>query len=336
MTRDDFDALLTRQPSLAYQMVRVLSQRLNQANNHAIDELRQKNQRLEKAYNELKDAHAQIVTKEKLEHELHVARDVQASLLPRTLPQVAGWEFAAYWDPAREVAGDFYDFISNSPSQVGVLIADVADKGMPSALFRALSRSIMRASLAQAGSLSESILAEMTQASFENLEKAFQAGSLVDRFQQANRLICADSSDSMFVTLFYTRLDVNSGVATFVNAGHNPTLHYRAETDLLEWLTPTGMPMGIDADAVFAEKSLHLSPGDFLFLYTDGVPDALNANGDEFGINRLHQLVYHNRHKSIAEIVTQVKQALLGFVGETAPADDITIVAVKRIAPTPQ
>ena len=311
MTRADFDSLLARQPSLAYRMVRVLSQRLNQANNVAINDLREKNQRLEKAYNDLKDAHAQIVIKEKLEHEMLVAREVQASLLPRGVPQIAGWELAAFWDPAREVAGDFYDFISNSRDHLGVLIADVADKGMPAALFMALSRSILRASLSQPSSLTES-------------------------FGQANRLICADSNDSMFVTLFYTQIEVASGATTYLNAGHNPTLHYQATNDHLGWLTPTGMPMGIDSEAAYGQQTLTLVPGDFLFLYTDGVPDALNAAGAEFGAHHLWQLVYDNRQKPVDEIVAQVKLALTDFVGESVPADDITIVAVKRTATHPQ
>jgi serine phosphatase RsbU (regulator of sigma subunit) len=305
ITRDDFDSLLARQPSLAYRMVRVLSQRLNQANNVAITDLREKNRRLEQAYNELKEAQAQIIIKEKLEHELQVARQVQASLLPRQVPQVPDWEFAAHWEPAREVAGDFYDFISSSRDHIGVLIADVADKGMPSALFMALSRSILRASLTQ-------------------------ATSLVDSFAQANRLICADSSDSMFVTLFYARLEIAIGKVTYLNAGHNPTLHYQAETDQLEWLAATGMPMGIDSEAAFGQRSLTLAPGDFLLLYTDGVPDALNALGEEFGTDRLWQLVYDHRQASITEIVTRVKNALGEFVGETLPVDDITIAACKR------
>jgi sigma-B regulation protein RsbU (phosphoserine phosphatase) len=311
MTRDDFDALLNRWPKLAYDMVRVLSSRLSQANNAAIRDLSQRNQRLEQAYADLKQAQTQLIIKEKLEHELLVARQVQASLLPQQVPQATSWTFAAHWEPAREVAGDFYDFIPDEDGQIGVVIADVADKGMPSALFMALSRSILRASMTQARDLPENL-------------------------QQANRLICADSSDSMFVTVSYARLNMSTGMVDFLNAGHNPTLHYQAQTDQLDWLSHTGMPLGIDAEAVFGQRSLCLTPGDFLLMYTDGVTDALDLQGQEFGTKRLWQLVYDQRHTSALDIVDALKQALAEFVGETQPVDDITIVAVKRDADLPQ
>jgi len=305
MTRDDFDALLNRRPSLAYDMVRVLSGRLSQANNAAIRDLSQRNQRLEKAYAELKAAQTQLIIKEKLEHELLVARQVQASLLPQHVPQSIGWTFAAHWEPAREVAGDFYDFIMGADGRLGIVIADVADKGMPSALFMALSRSILRASLTQ-------------------------AQPLIESFVQANRLICADSSDSMFVTLCYVSLNTSTGEVTYLNAGHNPALIYRAEIDQLDWLSHTGMPMGIDADAVFTQRTFVLAPGDFLVLYTDGVPDALDPTGREFDAKRLWQLVYDLRRTTAMDIMEALKRALADFVGDSQPVDDITIVAVKR------
>jgi serine phosphatase RsbU (regulator of sigma subunit) len=307
MTRADFDSLLNRRPSLAYDMVRVLSSRLSQANNAAIRDLSQRNQRLEQAYTELKAAQAQLIVKEKLEHELQVAREVQASLLPQQVPQAANWTFAAHWEPAREVAGDFYDFIPRQDGPLGVVIADVADKGMPSALFMALSRSILRASMNQSRSLTESL-------------------------QQANRLICADSSDSMFVTISYAGLDMATGAVEFLNAGHNPTLYYQAQIDQLSWLSHTGMPLGIDSDATFGQRDLKLAPGDFLFMYTDGVPDALDLEGQEFGTKRLWQLVYDKRQGTAVEIVETLKRALADFVGDSQPVDDITIVAVKRDA----
>lgn len=305
MTRDDFDALLNRRPSLAYDMVRVLSSRLSQANNAAIRDLSQRNQRLEQAYADLKEAQAQLIIKEKLEHELLVARQVQASLLPQRVPQASSWTFAAHWEPAREVAGDFYDFIPGPEGQVGVVIADVADKGMPSALFMALSRSILRASLTGSRGLTENM-------------------------QQANRLICADSSDSMFVTVSYAGLNLADGTVEFLNAGHNPTLYYQAETNQLDWLSHTGMPLGIDADARYGQRQLCLNPGDFLLMYTDGVTDALDLQGQEFGTKRLWQMVYDQRQASAVTIVETLKQALADFVGDTQPVDDITIVSVKR------
>ncbi len=310
MTRQDFDALLNRRPNLAYDMVRVLSQRLSQANDATIRDLRERNQRLEKAYADLKAAQTQIIIKEKLEHELAVARQVQASLLPHQTPEAAGWNFASYWEPAREVAGDFYDFIPGPADHWGVVIADVADKGMPSALFMALSRSVLRASLTQTQPLVESVM-------------------------QANRLICADSNDSMFVTLGYAGVNTTTGEVEYVNAGHNPVLWYRAEQDKLDWLSYTGIPLGLDPDARYQQRKFTLAPGDFLLLYTDGVTDALDPQGQEFGAERLQQIVHDQRHANADTIRDKLHEALTQFVGGSMPVDDITIVAVKRDDITP-
>jgi len=314
LTRADFETLLARQPALAYQMLEVLSARLNNAHNIAIRDLREKNRRLMEAYQALQAAQAQIIEKEKLEHELHVARGVQASLLPRATPQLPGWDFAACWRPAREVSGDFYDFIPLSPPSApdparhwGLVIADVSDKGMPAALFMALSRSIVRATVTT-------------------------APAPVYGIAQANRLIHADSVDSMFVTLCYTLLDAMTYTLTVVNAGHSPPLTYRTETDELDRLTRTGPALGVDPEAVFEQRTLRLAPGDFVVLYTDGVTDAVNANAEEFGMRRLQQVVFDHRRDSAEAIVAAVNQALAGFIGPAAPFDDVTLVVAKRLS----
>ncbi len=245
------------------------------------------------------------VEKGRLERELQVARDVQTSLLPRETPHIAGWEFATWWQPAREVAGDFYDFIPADQDQLGVVIADVADKGMPAALFMALTRSIVRASVAT-------------------------AFSPADGITHANRLICADAANGMFVTLCYLRLDA-AGQIVYVNAGHNPPLWYRADQDQLIELTRTGMALGVLDINWYEQRTEQLNPGDFVVLYTDGVTEFVNAQGQEFGIKRLRQVILENRRSSAAEMVTAVEQALGGFSDLSMPFDDITVVMIKRI-----
>jgi sigma-B regulation protein RsbU (phosphoserine phosphatase) len=259
------------------------------------------------------------IEKGRMERELQVAREVQASLLPRETPQVPGWEFAAHWQPAREVAGDYYDFIpvgfnlakGSEPSQgLGIVIADVSDKGMPAALFMALTRSIVRASVGH-------------------------ALSPVDGIAHANRLICADSTGGMFVTLFYALLNPRAGEFTYVNAGHNPPLlckqSGRAEQDQLTELTRTGMALGVVADSSFEQRTVRLHSGDFVLLYTDGVTDATDAQKQEFGEERLQRIILEKRHAPVAEMVAALEQALCEFVGASSPFDDITIVAVKRL-----
>ncbi len=253
------------------------------------------------------------VEKGRLERELQVAREVQVSLLPRETPQAAGWEFAARWLPAREVAGDFYDFIpltlakASKPSQgLGIVIADVSDKGMPAALFMALSRSIVRASVTGANPPADSIA-------------------------QANRLICADAANGMFVTLFYGQLDPATGELVYVNAGHNPPLLYRASREELSKLTNTGMALGFFDMAPLEQRTARLEAGDFCLLYTDGVTEAMDAQGREFGEERLRRVLLANRGASAGGMAEALEQALTTFTGATAPSDDITFVIARRV-----
>jgi sigma-B regulation protein RsbU (phosphoserine phosphatase) len=245
------------------------------------------------------------VEKGRLERELQMAREVQASLLPHATPALPGWEFAARWEPAREVAGDYYDFIPGE-KELGLVIADVSDKGMPAALFMALTRSIVRASAAQAHSAAESIT-------------------------RANRLICADATNSMFVTLFFARLDPATGDLTYVNAGHNPPWLYNCGMDELMRLTRTGTALGVDEALSFSHRTVQLRPGDIVLLYTDGVTDAINARVEEFGEARLESLVREHRHASAADLMAALEDAVHSFIGATQPMDDITLVAVKRL-----
>jgi len=245
------------------------------------------------------------VEKGRMERELQMARDVQASLLPRETPQVPGWEFAAHWQPAREVAGDYYDFIPLDRGQLGLVIADVSDKGMPAALFMALTRSIIRAC-------------------------AGRTPSPADGIAHANRLLCADSSQGMFVTMFYGLLDPAAGTLTYVNAGHDQPLLYRSEPDELSELGPTGMVLGVLEDARFEQEQVGLQSGDFLLLYTDGVTDATDAQGQEFGKQRLQRVVRDSRRASVTDVVAALEQALEEFVGTSLAFDDITVVGLKR------
>ncbi|UCC86756.1 MAG: SpoIIE family protein phosphatase [Anaerolineales bacterium] len=241
----------------------------------------------------------------KLEHELQMAYGVQASLLPRETPQAPGWEFAARWQPAREVSGDFYDFVP-SHQQLDIVIADVSGKGMPAALFMALSRSTLRASVAATPSPAEGI-------------------------QQTNRLLCADSGNSMFVTLFYAQLNPATGQMTYVNAGHNPPLLYRAQEDELIELTRTGMPLGLFEMIDFEQRVVELDPGDFILLYTDGVNEAMDADGDVFGEERLRQVLLEKHQLKVEDMAEALEVALTNFTGGVARSDDITFVIARRL-----
>jgi serine phosphatase RsbU (regulator of sigma subunit) len=250
------------------------------------------------------------VEKGRLERELQMARQVQSSMLPSETPQVEGWEFAALWQPARQVAGDYYDFIPVGDGQLGLVIADVSDKGMPAALFMATTRSIIRASLDRAASVAEGIA-------------------------HANRLLCAESANSMFVTLFCARLDPVTGEITYVNAGHNPPIYYqnRSQADMgqIMSLGRTGMVLGLFEDTPYKEQKLRLKPGDFILFYTDGVTDALNSQEEAYGMDRLQKILIENRLAPAGKMVATLEDSIRSFTDLTAPFDDITVVMVKRL-----
>jgi sigma-B regulation protein RsbU (phosphoserine phosphatase) len=244
------------------------------------------------------------VDKGRLERELQMAREVQASLLPAETPQLPGWEFVARWRPAREVAGDYYDFIRGERGKLGLVMADVTDKGMPAALFMALSRSIVRASVAGVSSPAEGIA-------------------------RANRLICADSSQGMFVTLFYALLNPAARELTYVNAGHNPPLLCRVGHSRPTQLTRNGIPLGIEPDVTYEQRTLHLIPGDLILLYTDGVTDAMNAQGQDFGMERLERVLQDHFSASALDVLVALEGALDEFTGSAAPFDDMAMMVVR-------
>lgn len=247
------------------------------------------------------------IEKGRLERELQMARDLQYGLLPQELPVLPGWEFAVRWQPAREVAGDFYDFVHTRDGRLGLLVADVADKGMAAAIFMALARSILRASLANASSPAGGIAA-------------------------ANRLICQDATGGMFVTLFYSEVDA-SGQLTYVNAGHNPAILRDGQRRVCVELAGTGPLLGVDEHASFRQETLQLGAGDFVLLYTDGVTEAVcDCAADAcFGEERLRDSV-QGQTGSASAVLDALSQALKEFMGPAPPFDDVTMVGIKRLA----
>jgi sigma-B regulation protein RsbU (phosphoserine phosphatase) len=244
----------------------------------------------------------------RMERELQLAYDVQASLIPAELPSspAAGWDFAGRWRPARELSGDYYDVIPEGGESLGLVIGDVADKGMPSALFMVHARSAVRAAVDQAGSPAAAI-------------------------SRANRLVAQESTDGLFVTLWYGRLNTLKGDLTYVNAGHNPPLLYQAASDKMSSLDRTGMPLGIISGASFAQSHVQLQPGDFVVLYTDGVTEAMDSEQAEFGMDRLLAVVSDNNNASAEELATAIETAVDEFTSSALPFDDFTLLIARRL-----
>jgi sigma-B regulation protein RsbU (phosphoserine phosphatase) len=250
------------------------------------------------------------VEKGRMERELQMARRVQTSLLPAEVPETPGWEFAARWKPAREVGGDFYDFLKCKDGRLGLVIADVTDKGMPAALFMASTHSILRSSLRNLPTPAEAIT-------------------------QANRILLEESDQGLFVTLFYAQLNPPTGEVIYVNAGHNPALLYQAGQDggigALNALAHTGMPFGVEAETVYEQRSIHLDPGDFLVLYTDGVTEAIDPSAQEFGMQRLEEILLASRGLNASGLIDALEEAVAQFTRTDVLSDDITVLVAKRI-----
>lgn len=238
--------------------------------------------------------------------EIAVGREIQLSLLPKACPTVPGWDFAATYQAARVVGGDFYDFcdLPGSPKRLGLVIADVADKGVPAALFMALSRTIIRSA-------------------------AFSGRDPAAALIRANQLILNDSQAELFLSAIYAVLDLGAGRITYANAGHTRPLWYHAADGSLTELGQRGIVLGAFEQITLGQERIDLAPGDVLVFFTDGVTDALNAQGEEFGDERLHQVILANARGSAQEVLWSLTAALAAFVGETEQADDVTGVVVR-------
>lgn len=236
--------------------------------------------------------------------EIRIAAEIQRTFLPREVPASEKFEIAGMNIPAREVGGDFYDFIPLDSRTLGVVIADVAGKGIPAALFMALSRSILRA------------IAKAAQGVKETVE-------------ESNDLITADAAVGMFVTLFYCLLDMETGDVAYVNAGHNPPICYSTRENRIKTLLPTGMAMGVLPDQTYSVGHLALDPGDILLLYTDGVTEAFNLKNEEFGEERLFDAVVASRELGARDLLDAVYRRMTMFTGDAMQSDDITLVVIR-------
>lgn len=242
--------------------------------------------------------------RERFLRELEIAKGIQQSFLPEVAPEIEGMVTAAFSAPAKEVGGDFYDFIQLPGGRWGFVIADVSGKGVPAALFMALSRTLVRATASRTASPSETVT-------------------------QTNELICADSKSSMFVTLFYGVLDPVKRTFTYVNAGHNPPIVVKPSSGSLVSLETRGIALGVVSEASFDQREIALGGGDIVVFYTDGVTEAIAENGEEFGEARLVKAILDNRALPPEQLIRRIEEAVINFVGHQPEFDDITLMALK-------
>lgn len=284
-------------------MAHIISDRLRAASDATIRDLEAKNRALAQAYSEMKAAHEQIVEKEKLDKELEVAHQIQLSMLPDQLPEVEEYTFGAHMRAARQVGGDFYDLFSLDDDHIAIVIGDVCDKGVPSALFMALTRSLVRA-------------------------EALRLETPTHTLQRINNLLLDMSTAGLFVTVLYGVLDLSSGHFTYARAGHELPILCRAGGNLQPIPFADGMLMGVFPEILIDETTIELLPGDMLLLFSDGAIDASNPLQQIFSRGRLEQTLQTCPESHARAVCDYLLTAILDHQQNAPQFDDITLITI--------
>jgi PAS domain S-box-containing protein len=274
------------------------------------EEVRQLNRDLEKRVAERTEQLKRAMVKQqqeaqerqRIEQELHVARLIQQTLLPKSVPRLPGYDVAAYYQPATEVGGDFYDFLELEDGHLGLLVGDATGHGMPAALLMATTRGMLRAGAQTSDSPSEVL-------------------------ERVNNSLCPDIPPNMFVTCLTAFLDSTSGQLQYANAGHD--LPYLRHADGVSELRATGMPLGIMPNMRYEQKEITLKPGESVLLYSDGLVEAHDSQHEMFGIPRMERLI--GRHPGGATLMDFLLAEMERFTGEDwEQEDDITLLTLQR------
>jgi len=247
--------------------------------------------------------------KKRLDHDLEIARDIQRILLPAEAPAINGFQISGLNVPARQVSGDYFDYIQVDEERLGVAIADVSGKGVPASLIMAICRSVLRA-------------------------EAARNPSPADVLRKVNRQLYPDIKEDMFISMAYLILDHQRNGVTLARAGHDAPLLYKRASQSVTPLKSPGMVVGIDSGNVFdrltTDFAVPLERDDCLVLYTDGVTEALNSAGDEFGLDRMIQSVRASASDGVQTIVKRIIEDVRNFIGSLPQNDDITLIAIRK------
>ena len=247
--------------------------------------------------------------KKRLDHDLEIARDIQRILLPAEAPAINGFEISGINVPARQVSGDYFDYIHVDDERLGVAIADVSGKGVPASLIMAICRSVLRS-------------------------EAVRNPSPANVLQKVNRQLYPDIKEDMFISMAYLILDQGPNGVTLARAGHDAPLLYKRQSQSVTPIKPRGMVVGIDSGNVFdritGDFAVPLERDDCLVLYTDGVTEALDTEGNEFGLERTIQSVRASATDGAQAIIRQVIDDVRNFTGSHPQSDDITLIAIRK------
>jgi sigma-B regulation protein RsbU (phosphoserine phosphatase) len=247
--------------------------------------------------------------KKRLDHDLEIARDIQRILLPSEAPAIDGFQISGINVPARQVSGDYFDYIQVDQDRLGVAIADVSGKGVPASLIMAICRSVLRA-------------------------EAARNPSPADVLRKVNRQLYPDIKEDMFISMAYLILGHQQDGVTLARAGHDAPLWYKRQSQTVIPVKSPGMVVGIDSGSVFdrltVDFAVPLERNDCLVLYTDGVTETLNSEGDEFGVDRMMQSVRASANDSAQAIVKRIIEDVREFTGSVPQNDDITVIAIRK------
>lgn len=303
MSRSQFRDLLHRHPELARSMVSVLSQRLVHTNVQTFRGLTEKNRQLQTAYDELKAAQEQLIEKERLERELKVAADIQMAILPDVLPTHTSFDFGGRILPARQVGGDFYDVFDVGDDKLAVLIGDVADKGVPSAIFMARAHALI---IAEADSITT-------------------PGEVL---RKVNTHITRLEKSTQFVTALYGVLDTTTGEFTYARAGHEPPFLLEADGTVHRLPFQPGMALGLWEDIALDEHSFIMPKGSLLVMFTDGMTDCRDPKGVPFGIERVKTVISGLKTMTAQSACDRLFDTLMNYQNGSKQEDDVTLVAI--------
>lgn len=277
----------------------------------ASDELGEIAQAFNEMTHKFRKAQVNLIEQQKLQKELQVAQEIQQMLLPSDFPKVEGYEIAAFYEAAKEVGGDLFDFVEVDEDTIGICVADVSGKGVPGSLIMTMIRTALR--LESRGNKNPA----------EVLSKV-------------NSFVAEDMKRGMFVTMFYIILDSRNRIIHYASAGHNPMILYRGSTKQTYYLNPSGFPVGIQLPdpGLFAAKiqteSIRLREDDILVLYTDGITEAMNIKRELFREERFLQAIRNNAHLDISDFIKSINEELKNFTGGAPQNDDITFVSIKE------
>lgn len=254
----------------------------------------------------IKKAQQEHTQLESIQNDLHIAQEIQQTILPKTFPpfpELTSFDIYAYMNAAKYVGGDFYDFFRIDQDRLGFVIADVSGKGVPAAIFMAISRTVIR-----------------TIALTEN--------SAARCMQRSNTLLCQENVNDMFVTVFYGILNLHTGLITYCNAGHNPPILMKKDNTVMSVPLTDDFILGCVDNMNYHEKTLQLSPGDNLLLYTDGITEAMNTRYEQYSEQRLLENCKELIGKSPKEIVEKITETVGDFVVGAVQSDDITLLSI--------